>query len=671
MDAVAHPASEAHALGLGPRSGRPVIAYCVTPEDAQALVKEVIRDAAGGHVALDLETAPLEAEADRLQTLLIEHAAVKGRLKAAKKAKAALAEIEALATEAKLIETRVKYARSAALDPYRARIRLMQLYGGGRRAAVIDVFRAGEGVLALLNGLDVTIHNAAFELMQLEARGVELGEVHCTMQAARLTLGERAMRLETVAKAYLDVELNKDAQTSDWSATSLSQAQLEYAAGDVVTAWRIAERIFPTLGLQAPAYEIQIAATPAAARMKHRGFKLDLAAHAELMASLKMKRVKVCEAYESAWADANLTTKVPATPAEKRAALAAILSSDELACWKRTPKSGALSTARSDLKRAAHYPPILALVELSHIDKILSAFGPTLAALVSPITGRIHADYLIAATASGRAACSKPNLQQAPRDKAFRALFKAAEGYLLVGADYSSMELRATAHISNDHRMTEAFRNGEDLHRVTAAAISGKRACDVSDEERRAAKSVNFGAIFGMGANGLVATAWDEYGIVIGTIEAGEWLDAFAKAFSDFIRWRRMHAVKCEVQGRIVIGKNAARGIGRFYPLSRLPAGKNVYTRACNLPVQGACADASMLALTTIDRLLFEDGIDGGPVAWLHDEIILEVKTEDAERAAELLKRAMIEAFVETFPEAPLLKLVEVRIGPDWAAVKG
>jgi DNA polymerase-1 len=654
-----------------PLPDRPIVAYCATHAEAEALIREMVRDAAGRHVALDLETAPIAAEAERLAGLTLELAAAKGRLTAAKRAKAPLIEIEALAHTVKSLWTRVKYARAAALDPHRSHVRLIQLYGGGKRIAVIDVFRAGEGVLALLNDVDVVTHNAAFDLMQLEARGVELGVVHCTMQAARLTLGERAMDLQTVAKSYLDVDLNKDLQTSDWAAPHLAREQIEYAADDTTVVWRIAEKIFPTLGWQTSAYEIQIAATPAAARMKHRGCKLDLEAHAELMAALKVKRVAACEAYAEACASANLMTKVPATPAEKRAALSAILTSDELSRWKRTPKSGELSTARTDLRRAAHYPPILALVELSKIDKTLSAFGVTLAALVSPVTGRVHADYLIAATASGRAACARPNLQQAPRDKAFRALFKAEEGYLLVGADYSSMELRATAYITKDRRMTEVFENGEDLHRVTAADFSCKPVEDVTDEERRHAKVINFGSVYGMGSNGLVAAAWDEYGLVLTNAEANERLQAFVRSFPGVDRWRRQHTTRCEIQGRIVIGKDAVRGIGRVYPLSRLPPGKNVYTRACNLPIQGVCADCSMLALTAIDRLLYEHGIDGGPVAWLHDEIILEVPKAYAERSAELLKQAMIDAFAETFPGAPLLNLVEARIGADWAAVKG
>jgi DNA polymerase I-like protein with 3'-5' exonuclease and polymerase domains len=133
-----------------------------------------------------------------------------------------------------------------------------------------------------------------------------------------------------------------------------------------------------------------------------------------------------------------------------------------------------------------------------------------------------------------------------------------------------------------------------------------------------------------------------------------------------------MHFKRCEHEGRIVIGREAKRGIGRLYPLSRLPPGaKNGYTRCCNFPVQGACSDASMLALTAIDQALFDEGIDGGPVLWLHDEIILEVSEHDAGRAKALLERAMIDAFIETFPGAPHDGLVEARIGNNWSEVKG
>ena len=145
----------------------------------------------------------------------------------------------------------------------------------------------------------------------------------------------------------------------------------------------------------------------------------------------------------------------------------------------------------------------------------------------------------------------------------------------------------------------------------------------------------------------------------------------FERKYPTLVRWQRAHADRCEERRLIVIGRDAAEGRGRFYPRSWLAQGKSFYTRACNLPIQGACADAAMLALAAIDRLLFEEGIEGGPVAWLHDEIVIEVPKADAERAAQLLEQAMSDAFAETFPGAPLVGLVQAHCGSDWASAKG
>ena len=120
-----------------------------------------------------------------------------------------------------------------------------------------------------------------------------------------------------------------------------------------------------------------------------------------------------------------------------------------------------------------------------------------------------------------------------------------------------------------------------------------------------------------------------------------------------------------------MIGKDAARGIGRVFPFSRLKEHDTGYTRSRNLPIQGACADAAMIALTYVDDRLFNAGIDGGPVAWLHDEIVLEVKAADAELAATILKQSMIDGFAETFPGAPLNGLIDLHIAGNWAEAKG
>jgi DNA polymerase-1 len=652
----------------------PHLIYCVTPARAAELIAEMRRNAAGWPLAIDIETAPTIAEIEREKALGAELAAVQGRLKAARKARAS---DPALAAEAKLLKIRAKYLATAALDPHRARIRLLQAYGGGARVAVVDVFRCPDA-LNLLQGADIVAHNAAFELMHLEAAGVELGAIHCTMQAARLTLGERAMSLADAVEAHLGIKLDKTEQASDWAAPQLTHGQLRYAARDVVTTFRLAQRILHALGPQASAYEIQAGVTPAVARMQTRGILMDLDRHAELLRALAAEREEKVEEYRAAAENLGLPCAVPRTARAVIAALEAMLTHAELTRWPRTAKSGAMSTAQADLRRAAHYPPIPPLVRIARIDKLMTAFGPPLAALVNPVTHRVHPAYLVAGANTGRATCARPNLQQMPSSKsskAFRAVFVAARGKKLVVGDFAGMELRAAAHIFRDDAMIAAFRDGADLHRLTASRMLGKPPADVTDTERAHAKPVNFGVLHGQGARGLATRAWKDYEIALAPTEAAEWIAAFEHAYPDLVRQRREHAERCNRAGGVIIGKDAAKGIGRAYPFSRMAAGKSAYTRSCNLPIQGGCADASMLALAAIDQDLFDAGIDGGPVAWIHDEIVLEVPAADAEQAKALLEAAMAAAFEETFPgsrELGLLNgLVEAHIGDDWAAAKG
>jgi hypothetical protein len=261
-------------------------------------------------------------------------------------------------------------------------------------------------------------------------------------------------------------------------------------------------------------------------------------------------------------------------------------------------------------------------------------------------------------------------LQQVPRDLRFRALFVPESGNVFVVADYSSMELRAAAHISRDRAMTEVFEQGLDLHALTASRMTGKDPAAVTAEERTGAKAVNFGGAYGQGAAGLVQSAWARFDLILDPTEAKEWLLAFERAYYSFAQWRRDHYRRCEDRHHTVIGRDADRGIGRIFPKSHVPEGKSYYTRCCNLPIQGACADASMLALAYIDDRLFEANIDGAPVAWLHDEFVLEVREDQADRAAEILKQSMIDGFTETFPGAPVNGLVDPHIGASWGKAK-
>jgi DNA polymerase I-like protein with 3'-5' exonuclease and polymerase domains len=277
--------------------------------------------------------------------------------------------------------------------------------------AVIDIDRTGTDVLRPLKGASVVIHNAAFDLGFFEEHVKDtvdgtsnvasggswlFSKVHDTLQAARLTLGIQHTKLKDAVKYYLKLELDKDEQTSDWSAESLSESQLNYAAIDVVVLKELAQRIVPALDTQRSAYDIQIGAVPAAVRMTRRGFKMDKAQHARLMEELKSEQDGALAEYAKACLAMGLPEEfhqAPRKPKDKEALLEKILNDKELQSWLRTPKTDALSTSKGELRQANHYPPIEALATWMKIEKLLTSFGSKYPNSVSSTTGRIHAAY--------------------------------------------------------------------------------------------------------------------------------------------------------------------------------------------------------------------------------------------------------------------------------------
>ena len=313
------------------------VVVCKPYDEAKALIAEMLADAAGKPVALDIETTPTRAERAHLAVLEEERAAVNDEAiafrAAGKKAGTPQAEVDAHTETAnaqlKALAARIDHAESAGLDPHRSEIRLVQAYGGGRRAAVIDIAKAGPEALGLLQGVSAVIHNAPFDLAHLGHRGVNLGRVHDTLQAAKLTLGANKCSLASAVKHYLKTDLSKELQASDWASQELSEDQIRYAARDVIWLWRLCPPLFADLGPQTPAYRIQAAAAPAIARMNNAGIAFDADRHAGALRAL-------AEAEETARADfraacleigkPELALAVPQTPQEIAAVLKAILT---------------------------------------------------------------------------------------------------------------------------------------------------------------------------------------------------------------------------------------------------------------------------------------------------------------------------------------------------------
>ena len=266
----------------------------------------------------------------------------------------------------------------------------------------------------------------------------------------------------------------------------------------------------------------------------------------------------------------------------------------------------------------------------------------------------------MAGTKTGRFSCSNPNLQQIPRDKVFRALFKAPEGKTFVIADYSQMELRVAAIVANESKLLEAYEKGQDTHAITAAMLLNKKAEDVTKQERQLAKAVNFGLLYGQGARGLKNYASSSYGVDISEEEANTYRQAWFNAYPGFALWHK----KTAFQSYQSLSITTPLGRKRKFTFSK--AG-DTYTanKAYNMPVQGGAAEVMLAALGRLPNLL--SGLDAKPIAVIHDEVIVETSLTNAPRVVKALEDAMVQGMLDVFPNASILGIVEANIASTWA----
>jgi DNA polymerase-1 len=620
--------------------------------DARSAIRQLMRDLRQhrGPLGIDLETAPLPDHRSEPVWVRIN-------------ADGALSALQPVDNN------------RAGLSPHLADIACAQFYAGGASAFV---FRA-EALNLVLNShwlrrQWLIAHNAGFELGFLRHHSNDYRHplhrrvrfrIDCTMQMTGLVLGVGfggGRSLANAAKEFLDLEVPKVLRMSDWAAMRLSPGQSAYAAADAV----LTRRLWPALvnALRAngtgAAYEIQRAALPAVAAMELRGLMLDRAEHTRQVDAWSRELAEARRLY------LELTGALPPSSSnEVRTWLTTVLEPDALERWPRT-ENNMLSIEGRHLKRLTHTEsarPVLAI--LAH-EKLLATFGAKLTGHINPATMRLHAHYNVAGSKAGRFTCSNPNLQQLPNARApeFKRCIIAAPGNVLACCDWNQVELRAVAWLSGDGELTALYAEGRDLHRETAATIAGIAPEDVTREQRQAAKAVNFGSIYGISARGLAEYAFTSYGIEMTEAEAKHALDAFFQRFAALDRWRRKNADLARAGGFVRIGA------GRTVEAAWEPGGRLSFQQCCNLPVQGICADAMLRAITLVHARFNAAGIRGGLVASVHDELLAEVIEDDAERAREILERAMVDAFVATFPEAPITSVAKAKIGRSWAEAK-
>lgn len=320
-------------------------------------------------------------------------------------------------------------------------------------------------------------------------------------------------------------------------------------------------------------------------------------------------------------------------------------------------------TNRHTLNRLSEeHPEVADLLEYRKLSKQLNTFIDTLPRFVHPVSGRVHSHYEQVGSSSGRFSCSSPNIQQTPRDVAFRACWQAPPGRILVIADYSQIELRVAAEMAQDARMMKAYQQGEDLHRLTASLVTGVPMPLVDKQQRQAAKAINFGLIFAMGARGLQSYAQDTYGVEMNLQQAEQFRQRFFLAYRGIERWHKRVREEDAQKRREGQASETRTLTGRRYIWSGQAGVAGLY----NMPVQGSAADITKKAL----GLIMEE--NRNPqwhlIACIHDEILMEVPEKDGVEAQYFLQRQMERAGKAILHSVPVL--AESNMGHSWAEAK-
>jgi DNA polymerase-1 len=299
------------------------------------------------------------------------------------------------------------------------------------------------------------------------------------------------------------------------------------------------------------------------------------------------------------------------------------------------------------------HPAARLLLEYRELQKKLGTYLETYPSFVHPKTGRIHANFLQCRVPTGRLACTSPNIQQIPHEDEFRRCFVAEEGNVLVIADYSQIELRILAEVSDDPAFVEAFQKGEDLHRVTAATMYGVPMDEVTKEQRSDAKRINFGLMYGRGAKSLSAQ--------LGTDEerGRELIDEYFANYPKVQRFLQMTANRA-VRDRTL--RTLAGRVRKFGPSTVADDRGALRREAMNYPIQGASADIAKLALGYVREEL--EGLDARLINCIHDEFVVECAQEISEEVSERTRAAMIRAGEEILIKVPVD--VEVAVSREW-----
>lgn len=321
---------------------------------------------------------------------------------------------------------------------------------------------------------------------------------------------------------------------------------------------------------------------------------------------------------------------------------------------------GQASTAEAVLAELAEqdYPLPKVLMQYRSLSKLKSTYTDRLPEQINPRTGRIHTSYHQAVAATGRLSSSDPNLQNIPirtaEGRRIRQAFVAPKGYKLLAADYSQIELRIMAHLAKDEGLLHAFRNDLDVHKATAAEVFGVELADVTTDQRRSAKAINFGLIYGMSAFGLAKQ------IGVDRKQSQAYIDRYFARYPGVLEYMERTRAQAAEQGFVetIFGRRLyLPDINAKNPALR----KGAERTAINAPMQGTAADIIKKAMVAVDNWLTTSGLDAKVILQVHDELVLEVREDLVDQVREEIRVHMSSAATLDVP-----LLVEVGVGNNW-----
>ena len=492
------------------------------------------------------------------------------------------------------------------------------------------------------NGIDV--QGVAFDTM-LESYVLNSTGRHNMDDLAKRYLGHQTISFEEIA--------GKGKNQLTFNQIPLEKAA-EYAAEDADVTMKLQQVLWEKLSkeptLEKLFKEMELPLLGVLSRMERRGVLIDSDA-------LFLQSNEIANRLSELEEQAYVLAGQPFNLASTKQLQEILFDKLGLPVIQKTPK-GAPSTNEEVLEELAfsHELPKV-LVEHRGLSKLKSTYTDKLPQMVNPQTGRVHTSYHQAVTATGRLSSSDPNLQNIPirneEGRRIRQAFIAREGFTVVAADYSQIELRIMAHLSQDQGLINAFTQGKDIHRSTAAEIFGVALDEVTSEQRRNAKAINFGLIYGMSAFGLSRQ------LGIGRADAQSYMDLYFKRYPGVQTFMHDIREKAKAQGYVetLFGRrlylpdiNSSNGMRR----------KAAERVAINAPMQGTAADIIKRAMIQLDQKLQNDP-DIAMIMQVHDELVFEVRSEKVAFYSELIKTQM-----ESAADLVVPLIVEVGQGKNW-----